>query len=104
MFKIEVKNDEQFSTLGTEFLDGKLIVYGFGFVTVELEFYINGKSIGQYTYESKYSKSFYKISMNNDEIVILEEPVNTGIYNETVLIPEAPRVINHREIGTLYRK
>ena len=103
MFKIEVKNDKQFSTLGIEFLDGKLIVYGFGHEAISFEFYSNGRSLGQYTYESKYSKSFYKISMSNDEIVILEEPVNTTIYNETVLIPEA-RTINHREIGTLYRK
>ena len=104
MYKIEVKNSENFSILGTEFLEGTLYMYGFGFEKISFEFFINGKSIGQYDYESTYSKSFYKISMNNDEVVILEEPVNTGIYNETVLIPEAPRVINHRETVTLFRK
>ena len=103
MFKIEVKDYKQFDTLGTEFLDGKLIVYGYGYDKFTLAFSINGIVVGEHTYETESNgRSFFKISMNEDEVVILEEPTTTDTFNEIVLVPDTPRLPNRREIGILF--
>ena len=102
MYKIEVKNPETCQVLGTEMLNKSLVLYLVGSEIIEFSFAIDGKK-AEYKYKTEgRNKSLFKIVMNNDEIVILEEPIGTSTSNETVLIPEIiERVKDRRELGTL---